>query len=184
MEKSLYQAPIGIDDEIGDMAGPPLEIEIEDPESVSIGFGGMEIELEPREETAEDFDANLAEYMDSSDLQSLAGDLIEEFDKDINDRKDWMQTYVDGLKLLGLRYEERTEPWQGACGIFHPMLTESVVRFQSEGITETFPAAGPVKTTIVGKDTKEVQEAAARVQNDMNYQLTEVMVEYLSLIHI
>ena len=178
MEKSLYQAPIGINDEIEDMAGPPLEIEIEDPESVSIGFGGMEIELEPKKETAEDFDANLAEYIDDSELQSLAGDLIEEFDKDINDRKDWMQTYVDGLKLLGLRYEERTEPWQGACGIFHPMLTESVVRFQSEGITETFPAAGPVKTNVIGKDTKEVQEAAQRVQADMNYQLTEVMVEY------
>ena len=177
MEKSLYQAPLGLD-EIGDMAGPAIEIEIEDPEAVSIGIGGMEIEMYPAKETAEDFDANLAEYMDPSELQSLAGDLIEEFDKDINDRKDWMQTYVDGLKLLGLRYEERTEPWQGACGVFHPMLTESVVRFQSEGITETFPAAGPVKATIVGKDTKEIQEAAQRVQEDMNYQLTEVMVEY------
>jgi hypothetical protein len=177
MEKSLYQAPVGID-EIGDMAGPPIEIEIEDPEAVHIGFGDLEIDLMPKKETAEDFDANLAEYIDDSELQSLAGDLIEEFDKDINDRKDWMQTYVDGLKLLGLRYEDRTEPWQGACGIFHPMLTESVVRFQSEGITETFPASGPVKTTVIGKDTKEVQEAAQRVQQDMNYQLTEVMVEY------
>lgn len=176
MEKSLYQAPLGIA-ELDDMA-PAIEIEIEDPEAVSIGIGGMEIEMFPEKETAEDFDANLAEYMDPSELQSLAGDLIEEFDKDINDRKDWMQTYVDGLKLLGLRYEERTEPWQGACGVFHPMLTESVVRFQSEGITETFPAAGPVKATIVGKDTKEIQEAAQRVQEDMNYQLTEVMVEY------
>jgi hypothetical protein len=178
MEKSLYQAPVGME-EMSDMGDiPEIEIEIEDPESVSIGIGGMEIDLEPKKETADDFDANLAEYIDDSELQSLAGDLIEEFDKDINDRKDWMQTYVDGLKLLGLRYEERTEPWQGACGIFHPMLTESVVRFQSEGITETFPAAGPVKTTIIGKDTKDVQEASARVQADMNYQLTEVMVEY------
>jgi hypothetical protein len=175
MEKSLYQAPVGLD-EMDDMSA--IEIEIEDPESVSIGIGDMEIDLLPKKESAEDFDANLAEYMDESALQSLAGELIEEFDKDINDRKDWMQTYVDGLKLLGLRYEDRTEPWQGACGIFHPMLTESVVRFQSEGITETFPAAGPVKTNIIGKDTREVQEAAMRVQNDMNYQLTEVMVEY------
>jgi hypothetical protein len=172
MEKSLYQAPVGLQE------GPSIEIEIEDPEAVHIGLDGMEIDLSPKEETDEDFDANLAEYIDDDVLQGLAEDLVADFDKDINDRKDWMQTYVDGLKLLGLRYEERTEPWQGACGVFHPMLTESVVRFQSEGITETFPASGPVKTTIIGKDTPEVQEASARVQNDMNYQLTEVMVEY------
>jgi hypothetical protein len=174
MEKSLYQAPVGL----SELEDDAIEIEIENPDSVHIGFGDMEIDLKPAKPSAEDFDANLAEYMDGSDLESLAGELIDEFDKDINDRKDWMQTYVDGLKLLGLRYEDRTEPWQGACGIFHPMLTESVVRFQSEGITETFPAGGPVKTNIIGKDTREVQEAAMRVQNDMNYQLTEVMVEY------
>jgi hypothetical protein len=100
------------------------------------------------------------------------------FTKDIGDRKDWIQTYVDGLKLLGLKYEDRTEPWQGACGVFHPMLTESVVRFQSEGIMETFPAAGPVKTQILGEDTPAKEEAATRVREDMNYQLTEVMLEY------
>ena len=111
-------------------------------------------------------------------LQGLASELIEDFDKDIGDRREWIETYVEGLKLLGLRYEERTEPWNGACGVFHPMLTESVVRFQSEGITETFPAAGPVKTNIIGKDTPEKEEAAARVREDMNYQLTEVMTEY------
>jgi hypothetical protein len=116
--------------------------------------------------------------MDNSELDSLGSQLVEDFSKDIMDRKDWMQTYVEGLKLLGLKYEERTEPWNGACGVFHPMLTESVVRFQSEGIMETFPAAGPVKTNIIGKETPEVEEAAARVRNDMNYQLTEVMVEY------
>jgi len=175
MDKGLYAAPLGLA-EMED--GPELEIDIEDPEEVTIGMGGLEINLKPEEETDEDFDANLAEYMDDSDLQSLGEDLIEEFGKDINDRKDWMQTYVDGLKLLGLKYEERTEPWQGACGVFHPMLTESVVRFQSEGITETFPAAGPVKTVILGKDTPEMEEAAARVREDMNYQLTDVMYEY------
>ena len=111
-------------------------------------------------------------------LQGLASELVEDFDKDIGDRREWIETYVEGLKLLGLRYEERTEPWNGACGVFHPMLTESVVRFQSEGITETFPAAGPVKTNIIGKDTPEKEEAAARVREDMNYQLTEVMTEY------
>ena len=175
MDKGLYAAPLGLA-EMED--GPELEIEIEDPEEVRIGIDGLEIDLKPQKETDEDFDANLAEYMDDSDLQSLGEDLIEDFGKDINDRKDWMQTYVDGLKLLGLKYEERTEPWQGACGVFHPMLTESVVRFQSEGITETFPAAGPVKTVILGKDTLEMEEAAARVREDMNYQLTDVMYEY------
>ena len=156
----------------------PIEIEIEDPKSVHIGIGGLEISMEPEEENSDTFDANLAEYMDTSDLQSLSSDLVDDFEKDTRDRRDWMQTYVEGLKLLGLRYEERTEPWQGACGVFHPMLTESVVRFQSEGITETFPAMGPVKTKIIGKETPETEEAAQRVQEDMNYQLTEVMTEY------
>jgi hypothetical protein len=116
--------------------------------------------------------------MDESDVQSLAEELVDDFTKDIMDRKEWIQTYVDGLKLLGLKYEERTEPWQGACGVFHPMLTESVVRFQSESMMETFPAQGPVKTQIIGKDSIEVQESATRVRDDMNYQLTEVMQEY------
>ena len=176
MDKGLYAAPLGIEEEMG-MA--PLEIEIEDPESVTIGMGDIEIELSPgKEDTDEEFDANLADFMDDSALDSLGGELVADFDKDINDRKDWIRTYVEGLKLLGLKYEERTEPWAGACGVFHPMLTESVVRFQSEGIMETFPAAGPVKTQILGKDTPLKEEASARVREDMNYQLTEVMVEY------
>jgi len=174
IDKGLYQAPVGLDE----MGESPIEIEIEDPESVSIHADGMEIELTPRRKSSEDFDANLVDSMDASAMQGLAEDLIEEFDKDINDRKEWIQTYVEGLKLLGLRYEDRTEPWDGACGVFHPMLTESVVRFQSEGIMETFPAAGPVKTNIVGKETPEKEEAAIRVRDDMNYQLTEVMTEY------
>jgi hypothetical protein len=177
MDKGLYAAPLGIEEDMG-MA--PLEIEIEDPESVRIAMGDIEIELEPGSdnEGEDDFDANLADFMDDSALNSLGGELVAEFDKDIGDRKDWIRTYVDGLKLLGLKYEERTEPWAGACGVFHPMLTESVVRFQSEGIMETFPAAGPVKTQILGKDTPGKEEASARVREDMNYQLTEVMVEY------
>lgn len=157
IDKGLYAAPAGITD-VEDMAGPPIEIEIEDPESVTIGIDGLEIELEKREPTAEDFDANLADFMDDSDLEALGSDLINDFEKDVNDRKEWMQTYVEGMKLLGLKYEERTEPWEGACGVFHPMLTESVVRFQSEGIMETFPASGPVKTQILGKDTPEKQK--------------------------
>jgi hypothetical protein len=174
IDKSLYAAPMGMEQEMA----PPIEIEIENPEEVDIRMGDIEIELKPTKDTAEEFDANLADFMDDSELDSLGGQLVEDFNKDINDRKDWITTYVEGLKLLGLKYEERTEPWNGACGVFHPMLTEAVVRFQSEGITETFPAAGPVKTTIVGEDTPEKEEAAARVRDDMNYQLTEVMTEY------
>ena len=118
--------------------------------------------------------------LEDKELAQLVTDLVGDFDKDINDRKEWMQTYVDGLKLLGLKYEERTEPWQGACGVFHPMLTESVVRFQSEAMMETFPAMGPVKTQIVGAIDKLKEEASTRVREDMNYQLTEVMTEYRS----
>jgi hypothetical protein len=177
MDKGLYAAPLGLEEEMG--MAPPIEIEIEDPESVRIGMGDIEIELTPdTEEGGEEFDANLADFMDDSALEALGSELVGDFDKDINDRKDWIRTYVEGLKLLGLKYEERTEPWQGACGVFHPMLTESVVRFQSEGIMETFPAAGPVKTQILGKDTPVKEEASTRVREDMNYQLTEVMVEY------
>jgi hypothetical protein len=175
IDKGLYAAPLGIEEE--EMS--PIEIEIEDPESVRISMGDIEIDLSPvSEDSDEEFDANLAEFMDDSALASLGSDLVSDFTKDIGDRKEWMHTYVDGLKLLGLKYEDRTEPWQGACGVFHPMLTESVVRFQSEGIMETFPAAGPVKTQILGKDTPIKEEASARVREDMNYQLTEVMGEY------
>jgi len=176
ISKGLYAAPEGL--EQIDNVAPEIEIEIEDPESVSIGMDGLEIDLKPAKETADTFDANLAEYIDADVIDSLGAELVEEFDKDIGDRKDWMQTYVDGLKLLGLKYEERTEPWAGACGVFHPMLTESVVRFQSEAMMETFPAQGPVKTQIVGAVDRMREEAAARVREDMNYQLTEVMTEY------
>jgi hypothetical protein len=174
LDKALYQAPQGI----SMLEEPDIEIEIENPDEVSIGLGDIEIDLKPQKETADTFDANLAEYMDDGELDSLGKELVEDFGKDINDRKDWIKTYVDGLKLLGLQYEERTEPWQGACGVFHPMLTESVVRFQSEAMMETFPAMGPVKTQIVGAIDLLREEAAARVREDMNYQLTEVMTEY------
>ena len=175
MDKGLYQAPMGL----SDLAeAPDMEIEIEDPESVSIEMGDIEIQLKPEKETADTFDANLAEYMDDGALSGLAEELVEDFEKDTMDRKDWIKTYVDGLKLLGLNYEERTEPWQGACGVFHPMLTESVVRFQSEAMMETFPAMGPVKTQIIGAIDLLREEAAARVREDMNYQLTDVMTEY------
>jgi hypothetical protein len=174
ISKGLYSAPQGLATDVE----PELEIEIENPDAVRIGIDGMEIDLLPAPQGAEGFDENLAEYMDEGVLDSLGSELVADFEKDQRDRREWVQTYVDGLKLLGLKYEERTEPWLGACGVFHPMLTESVVRFQAEGIMETFPAAGPVKTQIIGKDTPEKEEAALRVQADMNYQLTDVMTEY------
>jgi len=177
IEKSLYQAPVGIAEEMLN-APPEIEIEIEDPESVTIGIDGLEIEIEKEKPSDEDFDANLAEYMDDGELAQLAGDLISEFGEDISSRKDWMQTYVDGLELLGMKIEERTEPWEGACGVYHPLLSEALVKFQAETIMETFPAQGPVRTTIVGKETPQIKDAAQRVQDDMNYQLTDVMTEF------
>jgi hypothetical protein len=157
---------------------PAIEIEIENPDAVSLRTGDVEITLEEGPETAEEFDANLAEFMDESDLQTLASDLIALVDADINSRKDWAEAYVKGLEVLGMKYEERTEPWNGACGVYSPLLTEAAVRFQSELITETFPAQGPVKTKIVGAVDKLKEEAAERVREDMNNWLTERMIEY------
>ena len=176
MDKSLYQAPMGL----GALAEnePDIEIEIENPESVDIKSEGLEIYIEPDKESEDDFDANLAEYIDDSTLAQLAGDLLGDYEDDNSSRKDWLQTYVDGLELLGMKIEERAEPWEGACGVYHPLLSEALVKFQSETIMETFPASGPVKTTIIGKETRENKEAAERVRDDMNYQLTDKMVEY------
>ena len=154
IDKSLSQAPLGLAALPMMEEGPEFEIEIEDPEAVEIGIDGKPIlRIEEEEPSDKDFDANLAEYMGENELQSLASDLIGDFDEDVSSRKDWMQTYVDGIQLLGMKIEEKTEPWEGACGVYHPLLAEALVRFQSETIMETFPAAGPVKTTIVGKET-------------------------------
>ena len=138
----------------------------------------MEITIEPGKETNDEFNANLAEDLDEGQLTELSGDLIGEYDADINSRKDWLTTYVEGLELLGLKVEDRTEPWPGACNVYHPLMTEALVKLQAETMMETFPAAGPVKTQIVGKQTKEKEEAAQRVKDDMNYQLTQEMPEY------
>ena len=178
IEKSLNPAPEGIESIIEGLGEPDLEIEIEDPESVRIKMGEMEIELEPGEETDEDFNANLAELMGDEELALIASELIGDFDEDVAARKDWIQTYVDGLELLGMKLEERAEPWEGACGVYHPLLSEALVKFQSETMMSTFPAAGPVKTQIIGKETPGKKDAAKRVQQDMNYQLTDVMKEY------
>lgn len=177
IDKSLNQAPLGMSPMMEMDEGPDIEIEIEDPESVSIDMDGLEIEIDPSEDEG-DFNNNLAEDLDEGVLTELAGDLLGEFDEDISSRKDWIQTYVDGLELLGMKVEDRTEPWPGACGVHHPLLSEAVVKFQAETMSETFPAQGPVRTQIIGKETTEKKDAAARVQEDMNYQLTDVMVEY------
>jgi hypothetical protein len=179
MFPSMNPAPLGLDalaPEIED--GPGVEIEIVNPEGVTIGMDGLEIELEAGDDTEGDFDANLAEEMAEGELQKLASDIVELVDADIASRKDWVEMYVKGLDVLGMKYEERTEPWLGACGVFSTVLTEAAVRFQSETIIETFPAAGPVKTEIIGAIDRLKEEAAERVRDDMNYQLTEVMSEY------
>ena len=176
IDKALYQAPEGI--EALAEQEQPIEIEIEDPESVTIGMDGLEIEIVPEKESEDDFTANLAEYMDDGLLGELASDLVSDFDDDVGARKEWIQTYVDGLELLGLKIEERTEPWEGACGVYHPLLSEALVKFQAETMMSLFPAAGPVRTIVVGKETPEKKEAASRVQDDMNYRLTEKMPEY------
>jgi len=171
IDKALYQAPQGI----AAIDQPDIEIEIVDPEAVHLNIGDLEIDINKEED---DFGANLAEEISEQTLAELAGDLIGDFENDCSSRKDWIQTYVDGLELLGLKIEERSEPWEGACGVYHPILAEAVVKFQSETIMETFPASGPVKTQIIGKETAEKKEAAQRVQDDMNYELTDVMKEY------
>ena len=176
IDKSLYQQPLGID-ALG-QDEPELEIEIVNPEEVTIGIDGMEISLRPEESEEEGFDDNLAEYLADNKISSMASDLSRDIENDKNSRKDWEKSYTEGLKLLGLQMEERTEPWNGACGVFHPMITEAVVRFQAETITETFPAQGPVKTKILGKITPENKEIAANIQEDMNHELTDVMKEF------
>ena len=177
MDKSLYQAPTGLNS-LGADDGADIEIEVEDPKSMHIGVDGVSIDILPDEEGPEDFDSNLADYMDDSALQSLASDLIDLVDADVNSRKDWVDAFVKGLEVLGMKYEERTEPWSGACGVYSTLLTEAAIRFQAEMITETFPAQGPVKTQIVGAIDKMKEEAAARVAADMNYKLTDEMIEY------
>jgi len=174
MEKSLYEMPLGIDA----LQGPEVEIEVENPESMSIEIDGIEIDLTPPKGGEDQFDDNLAEFMDDSVLATIGSDLVEEVSSDVTSRKDWVEMYVKGLDVLGMKYEERTEPWNGACGVFSTILTEAAVRFQSETIIETFPAAGPVKTEIIGAIDRLKTEAAARVQEDMNYKLTEEMPEY------
>tara|TARA_R110002126_G_scaffold192172_2_gene340338 strand:- start:9 stop:2492 length:2484 start_codon:yes stop_codon:yes gene_type:complete len=186
IEKGLYAAPMGIEDElegglegVAEMDTSELEIEIVDPESVTLSDGSMEITIIPGNESeAMEFGGNLAEIMDEGELAELSEELTISIEADVDSRKDWTETYVKGLDVLGFKYEERTEPWEGACGVNSTVLAEAAIRFQAETMSETFPAAGPVKTKVLGSETKEKEEAAARVKADMNYELTENMVEY------
>jgi hypothetical protein len=190
IEKGLYAAPKGIDDLLeGEMMdddllegglGEALEIEIVDPKSITLSDGSMEITLIPDGNEADlmGFDANLAEALDDSELQELAQDLVGLIDADVDSRKDWADTFVKGLDVLGFKYEERTNPWEGACGVYSTVLAEAAIRFQAETMSETFPAAGPVRVKVLGEETPEKAEAAERVKADMNYELTERMVEY------
>jgi hypothetical protein len=176
MEKSLYAAPLGLDE--AEEEGS-IEIEIENPEGVKIGIDGLEIDLMPEDDMGDvAFDDNLAEHMDDGELEKMGSDIMGLVETDISGRKDWTEMYVKGLEVLGMKYEERTEPWNGACGVFSTILTEAAVRFQSETIIETFPAQGPVKTQIIGAIDRLKEEAAERVKDDMNYRLTEEMPEY------
>jgi hypothetical protein len=171
-DKAVYQAPMGLDDSRG------VSIEIEDPESVTIDTGDVEITLEPENDYGGDFDSNLAEILDEGQLSTISSDLMELVDADISSRKDWAETFVKGLEVLGMNYEERTQPWNGACGVFSTILTEAAIKFQAESIMETFPAQGPVKTEIIGAIDKMKEDAAERVRDDMNFKLTEEMPEY------
>ena len=174
IDKALYSnMSMGIASE-----EPDIEIEVENPDSMVISGGGITIELEPEGESSDDFDANLAEEMDEGALATVGSELLELVTADIDSRKDWADTFVKGLEVLGLKYEERTEPWSGACGVYSTVLTEAAIRFQSESIMETFPAQGPVKTQIIGAISQLKEEAAVRVREDMNYKMTEEMPEY------
>jgi hypothetical protein len=179
MMPSISPAPMGLSDlEMDD--SPAIEIEIEDPQGLKVGIDGVEIDLMPDtgEAGEDEFDDNLAEYINEGELGKIGSEITALIEADITSRKDWTDMFVRGLEVLGMRYEERTEPWNGACGVYSTILTEAAVRFQSETIIETFPAAGPVKTEIIGQIDKSKEDAAERVRADMNYQLTEVMVEY------
>ena len=175
IEKSLQtEAPEG-----ENLTGEELEIEIIDPEAVILDDGSAEVILIPgMDEEESEFDANLVDDLDEREKNILVDDLLGLVESDIQSRKDWADTYVKGLDILGFKYEERTAPWEGACGVHSTVLAEAAIRFQAEAMSETFPAQGPVKIKILGSETKEKEEAGERVRVDMNYQLTDNMVEY------
>jgi len=183
IEKGVYAAPKGVEEVSegieGEMVDQELEIEIVNPDMVTLSDGSVEITLMPGNDViGGSFDSNLAEELEEDYLASLATDLIEMVDSDVDSRKDWADTYVKGLDIVGFKYEERTTPWEGACGVNSTVLSEAAIRFQAETMSETFPASGPVRVKVLGQETQEKDDAAQRVKADMNYELTENMVEY------
>ena len=175
----MAEKPLKTPDKI--VKDSPLEVLVTNPDEVAVltEDGGMIIDFEEGAEFGTpNFDDNIAEFMEDGELEVLASELIQYFNSDKESRKDWEQTYTKGLDQLGLKIEERTLPWQGACGVFHPLLTESVVRFQAETITEIFPAKGPVDVRIVGEIDQESQDQSVRVKDYLNYLLTDKMTEY------
>lgn len=169
-----------LEEMFGDVDPDELEVEIETPlgltedGGVVVEFGDEDL-IDPE---ATEHDANLAEFIDEDVLKAMASELVESFEADRQSRSDWAAAYVKGLDLLGMKIEERTQPWEGASGVFHPMLTEAVVRFQAQAMGELFPASGPARTKIVGQLTTEKTDQAQRVQQEINYQLTDNMPEY------
>ncbi len=158
---------------------PELEVEVETTETDD---GGMIIDFDPSASnmTEASFDSNLVDFIDEDELTSMGNELIGAYQSDKDSRSDWEETYVKGLDQLGLKIEERTTPWSGACGVFHPMLSEAVIKFQSQAISEIFPAAGPVRTKIVGNIDSAKEKQSQRVQDYLNYLLTYEMTEYRS----
>ena len=182
IEKGVTVAPKGIDSELeeNEDENSELEIEIVNPDSVTLDDGSVEITIIPDADMGDmtEFDINLAEVLDESHLKEISDDLVGNITTDIDGRKEWADTFVKGLEVLGFKYEERTEPWEGACGVYSTVLAEAAIRFQAETMSETFPAAGPVRVKVIGEETREKLDASIRVKADMNYQLTENMVEY------
>ena len=179
IERSLYTSPEGLEVVEEEQS---MEISILNPDMVTMDDGSVEITLVPEEGLEEaagaPFDANLAEYLEDNELTEISSELLGHFEADVSSRKDWAETFVKGLDVLGFKYEERVEPWEDACGVYSNVLAEAAIRFQAEAMSETFPSAGPVKTKILGEITKDKEDAALRVRTDMNYELTDVMVEY------
>lgn len=172
IDKALNRAPLGLSSLTPQLdADNDLDIEIELAPEDGDPVAEEEV-IDP------EFTENLADNLDEKQLTQLASDLIGDFEDDLGSRRDWIQTYVDGLELLGMKIEDRTEPWPGACGVYHPIMSEALVKFQAETMMETFPARGPVRTEIIGEETSKKKEAAVRVEEDMNYQLTDRMQEY------
>ena len=188
IEKGLYGMPEGIDQELemGTMGEPDAMIEMDivtsedTPIIIEMEDGGVEINFGEEDESIDSapFDANLADYLEDSQLQEISSELCAAVEGDMVARRDWADSYVAGLDVLGMKYEERVEPWENACGVYSNILAEAAIRFQAEAMSETFPAAGPVQTKILGEITRDKEDAALRVKTDMNYELTEVMVEY------